>query len=159
MKGPMSDTSADAASLYPPRPLRTELTDFFWRGLEERRLLILACQDCGNLVHYPRPVCSRCLSTNLAPREMSGTGTLYAYTVTLQAFHPYYADKLPYILALVELAEQPGVHLTTNLVNCHEDDAKIGMPVRLVWTEVAPGMNLPYFGPDNDTAGATGRTE
>jgi uncharacterized OB-fold protein len=86
--------------------------------------------------------------------EMSGTGTLYAYTVALQAFHPYFEDKLPYVLALVELPEQPGLRLTTQIINCEEANLRIGMPLTVAWTEVGTGMTLPYFAPAEPTADA-----
>lgn len=133
--------------MHPPRPHVTPLTQFFWDGLAERRLMILRCAGCGHHVHLPRPVCDRCGGDDLVPTQMSGGGTLYAYTVTVQAFHPYYADKVPYTLAVVELDEQPGLRITTQIAGCPEARLRVGLPVRLVWTEVARDMTLPYFTP------------
>ena len=95
----------------------------------------------------PRPICERCGSTDLAPEQVSGAATLYSYTVVTQAFHPYYVDKLPYVLAVVELAEEPGLRLTTNIVDCTEDGLTIDMPVKVVFTEVVPDLILPLFRP------------
>lgn len=133
--------------LYPPLPEPDALTRFFWDGVKQHRLLILRCQECGNYVHYPRPVCNKCLSMNLTPNEVSGRGTLYSYTVTVQAFHPYFADKVPYVLAVVELVEQEGLKITTNIIDCPENRLSIGMPVAVVFREVAPGFTLPLFRP------------
>lgn len=130
---------------YPPLPLPTPLTQFFWDGCQARRLMILRCQACGHFVHYPRPICSKCLSTDLAPEEVSGRATLYGYTVTMQAFHPYFVDKLPYTLAVVELAEQEGLRITTNLIDVPEAELKTGMPVKLAWREIGPKLVLPMF--------------
>ena len=130
-----------------PRPERTELTKFFWDGVDERRLLIQRCGDCGFYVHWPRPECSRCHSENLAPAEVSGRGTIYSYGVAMQAFIPAFADKIPYILAVVELEEQPGLKLVTNIVDCDEDDVEVGMPVEVVFREADEGLILPYFKP------------
>lgn len=121
------------------------MTQFFWDGCKARKLMILRCQGCGHFIHYPRPVCNRCLSTDLAPEEVSGQATLYAYTVTMQAFHPYHVDKLPYTVAVVELAEQPGLRLTTNLVDVPDAALKTGMAVKLVWREIAPDLVLPMY--------------
>jgi uncharacterized OB-fold protein len=41
----------------------------------------------------------------------------------------------PYIIALVELEEQPHLRLTTNLVNCRAEDVDIGIPVRVVFED------------------------
>jgi uncharacterized OB-fold protein len=130
---------------YPPLPRINPMTQFFWDGCKARKLMILRCQACGHFVHYPRPVCNKCLSTDLAPEEVSGRASVYGYTVTLQAFHPYYADKLPYTLAVVELEEQPGLRLTTNLVDVAEAELTTGLPVKVAWREVAPDLILPMF--------------
>jgi len=129
----------------PPVPVPTDVTRFFWEGVARHELLILRCQSCGHYVHHPRIVCSRCQSTDLAPEQVSGRGTLYSHTVVMQAFHPYFVDKLPYVLAVVELEEEPGLRLTTNIVDCPEDELRIGMPVEVAFTEVAPGLTLPLF--------------
>jgi uncharacterized OB-fold protein len=131
----------------PLRPLPNPLTQFFWDGAMERRLLILQCQNCGHHIHYPRPVCNRCRSTDLAPHEVAGKGSIYAYTVTMQAFHPYYVDKIPYVVAVVELDAEPGLRLTTNIVECEEEDLHTGLRVEVVWTEVASDLVLPMFRP------------
>jgi uncharacterized OB-fold protein len=52
----------------------------------------------------------------------------------------------PYVVALVELEEQPGLRLTTNIVGCQVDDVTIGMPV-VVEFEDRGDVSLPQFGP------------
>ena len=140
-------TTADAAPIYPPVPEPGALTEFYWEAVREHRLEILRCQSCGFYVHYPRPICNRCLSEELAPEPVSGRGTLYAYTVAVQPFHPYFVDKVPYVLAVVELEEQPGLRLTTDIVDCDEARLKVGLPVEVTFREVAPHVTLPLFRP------------
>jgi uncharacterized OB-fold protein len=135
------------AAATPPLPSPGPLTTFFWDGVAEHRLLILQCQRCGHHVHYPRPICDRCQSMDLAPAQVSGRGALYSYTVVMQAFHPYYIDRIPYVLAVVELDEEPGLRITTNIVQCPEEDLKVGLLVEVVFTEVAEGVTLPLFRP------------
>ena len=136
-----------------PRPELTALTKFFWDGVDEGRLLILRCGDCGFYVHWPRPECGRCRSENLAPTEVSGRGVVYSYGVAMQAFIPAFAGKIPYILAVVELVEQPGLKLVTNIVDCDEDAVEVGMAVEVVFRqaeegrEAGDGLVLPYFRP------------
>jgi hypothetical protein len=43
----MSNTTEQEAVLYPPMPEPDELTRFFWDGVEEHRLMIQRCDDCG----------------------------------------------------------------------------------------------------------------
>lgn len=133
--------------VYPPMPQLTELTRSFWAGAAAHRLMILRCQECGYYVHPPRPICRRCLSTEMAAERVSGRGLLYAYTVTTAAFHRYWADKVPYVLAIVELAEQPGLGVTTNIVDCPEELLRVGLPVEATFREAAPGLTLPLFRP------------
>lgn len=138
--------------LHPPLPSITPLTKPFWDGIAEHRLMILQCQACRHHIHYPRPICERCQSMDLAPHEVAGRGQLYAFTVTMQAFHPFWADKLPYTLAVVELDEEPGLRLTTQIVDCAESDLHTGMRVEVVWQELAPGVVLPMFRPEQTVA-------
>ena len=118
------------AAETPPVPYPTDVTRFFWDGVNRHTLLILRCQVCGHFVHYPRIVCNRCLATDLAPEPVSGRGTLYSYTVVMQAFHPISSSRIPYVLAVVELAEEPGLRMTTNIVDCPEEHLAIGWTSR-----------------------------
>ena len=128
-------------SCRPPTTSVGVVTFSIWKNGEIR------CQSCGFYVHYPRPICNRCLSEELAPEEVSGRGTLYAYTVAVQPFHPYFVDKVPYVLAVVELEEQAGLRVTTDIVDCDEDRLKVGLAVEVTFREVAPGVTLPLFRP------------
>jgi uncharacterized protein len=137
----------DPNGLYPPVPEPDDLTTFFWEGVKANRLMILRCDQCGFYVHWPRPVCNRCLSTSLEPAEMSGDATLATWTFPSQPFEPYYQKHLPYALAVVELVEQPGLKMVTNLVDYEHDELHIEIPVRVTFREVAPGLTLPLFAP------------
>ncbi len=140
-------TIAGTAANTPPIPIPDALTKFFWDGVHEHRLLILRCQSCGHYVHYPRPICDRCQATDLSPEQMSGEATVYSYTIVMQAFHPYFIQRIPYVLAVVELAEEPGLRITTNIAGCLEADLKVGLPLQVIFTDVADGLTLPFFRP------------
>ena len=61
----------------------------------------------------------------------------------------------PYVVAIVEIDEQPSVRLTTNIVGCAPDDVRIGMPVQVTF-EHHDDVWLPFFEPvANDVIGAT----
>ena len=141
-----ADAWARFASV-PPLPQPDELTEFFWQGARDHRLLIQRCQDCGHHIHEPRPWCRLCLSKNLAPVEVSGRAVLDTYTIPLQPSHPYFVALGPYILAVVELEEQSGLKMITNIVNCAEEDLAVGMPLRVLFREVDDEITLPYFEP------------
>jgi hypothetical protein len=134
-------------AIMPIRPRPDKLTEFFWEGARASKLMILRCDDCGYYVHWPRPICKRCRSFHLHPAEVSGRGTLYTYTVGVQAFHPWFESRLPYILAVVELDEQKNLKLVSNIVECNEDDVTIGMPLQVTFVPVAADVVLPMFRP------------
>lgn len=133
--------------IEPPRPAPDALTQPFWDGCRQRKLLILRCSNCGHYIHFPRPVCRFCLSTDLVPEAVSGRATVVTYAVAVQPFHPYYADKVPYVIGTVELAEQPGLMMFTRFTGCTEDDMKIGMAVEVAFEDVADDLTLPLFRP------------
>lgn len=56
--------------------------------------------------------------------------------------------QVPYVIALVELAEQEGLRLTTDLVGCAPEDVRIGMAVRVTFRPVSDDVALPLFEPD-----------
>ena len=105
----------------------------FWTGGERGELTFLTCQDDGYRIHPPAPVCPQCYGRNLGPAAVSGRGTVAAFTVNHQAWNPLMPP--PYVVAIVEIEEQPDVRLTTNLVNVDPDAVTIGMPVRVVFEE------------------------
>ncbi len=132
---------------YPPLPKPTALTRPFWEGANERRLVIQRCRACGFWLHPPRPICRRCRSWDVGPEEVSGRGELYTYTVTETPFHPYWADKVPYVVAVVTLEEQPDLRVITNVVDCAEEALRVGLPLEVTYVDAAPGLTLPVFRP------------
>jgi uncharacterized OB-fold protein len=133
----------------PTKPFRvlprvTDLNRHFWTGGAEGELRFLRCRPCGTFVHPPAPVCPECLSREVAPEAVSGRATVVTYTLNHQPWVP--APDHPYAIAIVELAEQPGLRLMTNIVNCPADAVRIGMPVRVVF-EQHEDVHVPLFEP------------
>ena len=48
----------------------------FWTGGAAGELRIVQCGDCGGFIHPPREFCRHCLSENVAPVAVAGTGTV-----------------------------------------------------------------------------------
>jgi uncharacterized OB-fold protein len=118
--------------------------EFFWTSGEDGQLRFTRCQSCGYWIHPTGPICPECHSKELAPEAVSGRATLHTYTINRQAWIPGFEP--PYVVAIVELPEQQGLRLTTNLVNVDLDDVRIGMPVQVTfehWEDVW----LPLFEP------------
>ena len=135
----MSEPSLPVPALIPE-------TESYWRACRAGRLAVNRCQSCGWYIHPPRPVCSRCRSRDVKPQDLSGKGAVASYTINHQAWMPNM--KVPFIIALVELAEQKDLRLTTNLINCPIDAVRIGMPVKVTFRNLNDEVALPLFEPD-----------
>jgi len=125
-----------------PLPLPDEDTQFFWEGCRDGKLMILRCNDCGTYIHLPKPGCWNCGSTNLAPSQVSGRGVVHSYTVN---HTPLPGFEAPYAIVLVELEEQKGLRLVTNLLETSPDEIEIGTPVEVVFQQVSDDVTLAFF--------------
>ena len=119
--------------------------EHFWQGGREGELRFLRCQPCGHYVHPPSPLCPQCLSRRLEPEAVSGRAVVHTFTVNHQRWIPGFEP--PYVVAIVELEEQEGLRLTTNLVHCEPDRVEIGMRVRVLFEELDENVFLPLFEP------------
>ena len=101
----------------------------FWTGGANGQLLLMRCKDCATFIHPPRPVCRKCLSENVAPEAVAGTGVIDTYTINYQKWHP--GVDVPYVIARVAIDGAPGVILTTNIVGCPVEAVDFGDRVRV----------------------------
>lgn len=131
-----------SARLAPPidddtRPL--------WTGGARGELLIQRCGRCRRWAHPPVAGPCRACGGGLVPEPASGRGTVFSYTVNHHPFNP--AIPVPYVVAIVELAEQEGLRFFTNLVNCDPAGVRIGMAVRVLFEDHGD-WSVPVFEPD-----------
>jgi uncharacterized OB-fold protein len=56
---------------------------------------------------------------------------VFTFTVNMYQFHPDVPP--PNLIAIVELAEQPDLRIPTNIVGCHADGLRIGLPVQVLF--------------------------
>ena len=134
----------------PPVPVPDALTEPFWKGARDGRLVIQRCRGCELYVHLPRPVCRRCQSMDLGHEPVSGRGTVYSWTETHKAFHPFFVSRVPYLVAVVELEEQPDLRLLTNLVRVAESDVRFEMAVEVDFEQLSPSLTIPVFAPSGE---------
>jgi len=114
----------------------------FWQGGADGELRMHHCAACTQFFHPPAPLCPRCLSEDVAPKAVCGAGKVVTYTVNHQ---PWRADlNEPYVVAIVELAEQPGLRFVTNIVGTPPGEVSIDMPVRVRFEQVED-VWLPLF--------------
>ncbi|MEW6264070.1 MAG: Zn-ribbon domain-containing OB-fold protein [Thermodesulfobacteriota bacterium] len=132
-----------------PLPLITALSKVFYDACRENKLLYQRCADCGEIVFYPKALCSNCLGRNLTWRESKGRGRIHTFTVTYDFAPPEFAGSTPYALAIVKMEE--GFRLMSNIVDCDFDRIVCEMPVEVVFDPVTPEITLPKFRPVKET--------
>jgi uncharacterized protein len=116
-----------------PLPEINPLNEPYWSALREGELKIQRCA-CGACWLPARPECPSCLKGD-EWRWVStrGRGRVVSWVIYHSAYHPAFADRLPYNVALVELEEGP--RLITNILAPNES-LRAEMPVKLAVTAV-----------------------
>lgn len=151
----MSATSASATHMSdplakaPPTGLFHLTTDQwtkpFWDAARDHRLVAAACADCGTYRMPPTPFCPHCRSQSIDWRELSGQGVLYSFTIVARAIMPEMADNIPYVPALVDLPDAPGVRLITNVVDVPISQITIGAKLAVMWHNAPNDVTIPMF--------------
>jgi uncharacterized protein len=125
-----------------PQPKPSAESAPFWEAARSRRLVLPRCGRCSKCWFPPSRRCPHCLSAEFAWREASGEGRIYSFVVYHRLYHPAFETDLPYVVAVVELAEGP--RMVANIVGIAPDDVRCDMPVRVVFEERGETM-IPQF--------------
>jgi uncharacterized OB-fold protein len=125
-------------------PRLTPDNEHFWTGGAEGELRILRCRSCRYWVHPPAPVCPACLGRSLAPEAVSGRAVVHTFTVNHHQWYPGFDP--PYVVAIVELPEQAGLRLTTNVLGLDPEAVHVGLPVEVAF-EHHEDVHVPVFRP------------
>ena len=127
-----------------PLPYIHDETRPYWDAAKRRELLLRKCRSCGRYHFYPRDFCPSCFSFDVEWVPSSGRGVVYSFTICHRPA-PGFEKDLPYNLVLIELEE--GVRMMSTVVECPNEDIKVGMAVEVVFDEVTPEVTLPRFRP------------
>ena len=126
-----------AETFFPPgMPLPAPQVDTgwdapFWEACRRHELVMQRCIGCGTYRYPPEVVCYRCRSFAYGWERVSGRGVIYSKMNVHYANHPALRERVPYAAVIVELAEDPTVHLVGNVVDCDYADIAIGMAVEV----------------------------
>ncbi len=124
------------------QPTPTALSAPFWAATARHQLVIQRCRQDGHFEWTPQFACSRCHSETLEWSLVSGAGTVYSFSIVMR---PATRDlSVPYIVAIVELAEGP--RMLTRLRGVAPKEVRISMPVQVAF-EDRNGLALYTFGP------------
>lgn len=92
----------------------------------EGRFELQVCKDCSAVQYPPREACHRCLSARLQWRSQSGEGTLLGTTTLHHSNDPFFRERLPWRLGLVQLAAGPSL-----IVHLHGEVGDAPAPVKV----------------------------
>ena len=128
-----------------PAPERDAVNTPYWDSLAQGALSFQRCSACGHAWLPARSECPACLGDQWRWEKAGGGAKLISWVVYHVAFHPAFAQRLPYNVAVVELDEGP--RLISNLVGMADPKAfKIDQRLRLV-IEDEGGTAVPRFAP------------
>jgi len=124
-------------------PEINEVNKPFYDNLNQGKLSGLHCKRCGNTFLPPSVYCPRCLSDQLEWVLLSGEGEIYSWVEYHYAYHEYFKDKLPYVVAIVQLKEGP--RIVSNIVDYDLEKLKVGAPVKAVFQNSIVNQRLVQF--------------
>ena len=113
----------------------------YYADLREHRLPYYRCANCAVAHARPQEFCPNC-GGPVARQWSSGQGTVYSFTTQHRAGHPYFADAVPYTIALVDFDE--GFRTLADLTVA-DDEPRIGQRVRVEFEDVDAAMTLAHF--------------
>ena len=138
-----------------PLPDLDRLPDYergFWDASRNGELRIQRCLECGMFRHLPTPMCPHCHSLKYEWDKVSGRGVVYSFIIVRNPVHAAIREKeqLPYNICVIELVEQEGLRICSNVMNIAPEDIHINMPVKVTFIPAVeePAVVLPMFIPD-----------
>ena len=132
----------------------------YFKHCAEHGFHLQQCDDCKLLRYPPTTACPWCMSRQAKWVPVEGKGAVHSYTEVHHAIQPAFKVHTPYLVLLVDLDTQKGkpseheaLRVVGNLCDRNGELASadlvkkvgIGTRVRMVFTDVAPGLALPQW--------------
>ena len=136
-----------------PLPIPEEFDKPYWQALKRHELKMQRCLDCGKIWFPPAPACPGCLSKDYEWAKLTGKGKVWSWVLFHHLYSPSFADDIPYNVIVVELEEGP--LMTSNIVECNNEDIHCDMPVEVVFFDVTEDVTLPKFKPTSSAKSNT----
>jgi uncharacterized protein len=127
-----------------PLPAITTADKPFWEAAKKHELAAYRCLNCGTFYSQVTE-CLACENPKMAWVKVSGKGEVYTFGIYHQLYHPAFKGELPYNVSWVKLDEGPLI--MANIVQCKNEDLRVGMPVTVVFEDVTEEVTLPKFKP------------
>lgn len=132
-----------------PLPHLSPFTHPYWEAAREHKFMLQRCRLCHRAIHYPRPWCPYCWSTELDWTPGSGRAEVITYTVVHEPPSEAFAADVPYILAVARLEEGP--QMMANVIGIEPARMRVGLPVRIIFEERSEGFRVPQFAPAQES--------
>lgn len=116
-------------------------TKKYYDALKNEKFMTTKCETCNYLFFPPKDVCPKCLNDTLAWVELSGNGTLYAFSWQERGL----LFSKPDVLGMIELEE--GCGRLVGVVTAPYEKCKIGMKVKIQFFNMMNIATLPQFKP------------
>jgi uncharacterized OB-fold protein len=137
---------SDNADTFAPAPEITELNRPYWDELVAGALTFQRCRACGCAWLPVRSECPQCLADDWGRERAAGGATLVSWVVYHHAYHPAFAQRLPYVVAVVQLDEGP--RMISNVVGSPGDGSALAIDMRLRLSIEREGdVSVPRFAP------------
>ncbi len=128
-----------------PIPEPDPVSQPFWDGAKEGRLMLPRCSDCNRVHWYPRVICPHCHSMNIEWFEASGEGRIHTFAVQQRAFGGW-AEETPFVTAYIDLNE--GDRMVTVLRGVDPEKPElieIGAKVRVEFEPASEDVHIPFW--------------
>lgn len=129
-----------------PVPHATPLSAPYWEGARAGRLMLQRCSACGKVRHYPQLLCGHCQSDQVEWIQSSHRAKVHSWTVAHHAFHPGFAEELPYTLVIADMDE--GVRVMGRYRS--GTPLALDLPLQLHFEPDAQETPVPVFRPARD---------
>ncbi len=116
----------------------------FWEAARRHELVYQTCDECAEVIFFPRAHCTACLSGSLSWKISAGAGIVYTFSVVRVNRHPAFVGMVPYVVAWVDLDE--GFRMMTHLVDVAPEAVTVGARVEVRFEDL-DDVTLPVFTP------------
>jgi hypothetical protein len=107
----------------------------FYRFIGERKLMAAKCKKCGTTLLPPRPMCTKCFSSDLEWVELKNKGKLLTYTV-IHVSSKQFESLIPYAVGIVKLEDGP--KLPGMIQDVEPEKISVGMSLEVDFDTTIP---------------------
>lgn len=116
------------------------LYQLHFKQLKNGKIYVQRCEECGHLQWPPREFCFQCHQTNLTWSPMNDSGTVYTYTISYRAFHPWFKKHLPYGIVVVDVGK--GIRMLGCCFDSDIETLECGERVKAVYNKITEDVTL-----------------